>query len=123
MLKVLLTGSSGFAGKNIAECLSPELTLVKAMRRPGKKEANEIYFDLHDKESWQNILTVSPDIFINAAAYGVVKLQTDTELIYKTNYFAITELFEFLFQNNCQPYWLQLGTAFEYDLSVSEITE
>jgi nucleoside-diphosphate-sugar epimerase len=123
LLKVLLTGSTGFAGKNIAECLSPKLGLIKASRSSGKKGAGEIYFDLFDKDSWQNILSVSPDVIINAAAYGVVKLETDTDIMYKTNYYAVTELFDFLQQNNCKPYWLQLGTAFEYDLSVSDIRE
>lgn len=123
MLKILLIGSTGFAGKNIAECLSSNLMVIKASRKSGKKTDNEIYFDLFDKDSWKNILSVSPGVIVNAAAYGVVKLETDIEVMYRTNYFAITDLVEYLQQNNCNPYWLQLGTAFEYDLSVSDIRE
>ncbi len=123
MLKILLTGSTGFAGKNIAECISSKLKLIKASRSSVKNGAGEIYFDLFDKDSWQNILSVSPDVIINAAAYGVIKLETDTDKMYRTNYHAVADLFDFLQQSNCKPYWLQMGTAFEYDLSVSDINE
>ena len=77
-LKILILGSSGFVGKNIAECLEGEFTVIKTSRNRAQPGSGFIYFDLFDEESWQDIIDMKPDIVINSAAYGVVKLQQDT---------------------------------------------
>jgi nucleoside-diphosphate-sugar epimerase len=123
-MKVVILGSTGFAGKNIAECLSDTLTVIKASRSfNNSTNENEIYFDLFNKESWGNIINVSPDVIINAAAYGVIKNETDNDIMYQTNYFYTSNLFDYVSAQKGKPFWIQLGTAFEYDLSVNAITE
>ena len=123
-MKVLILGSTGFVGKNIAECLSENITIIKTSRKDDpRKQSDEIYFDFFNRDSWVNIINASPDIIINAAAYGVVKLQTDQDLMYKTNYFLASDLYSYIYNHDNKPYWLQLGTAFEYDLSLQGITE
>jgi nucleoside-diphosphate-sugar epimerase len=123
-MKVLILGSTGFVGRNIAECLSEKLTVIQTSRNDSRKlKENEIYFDLSNKDSWINIVEISPDVLINAAAYGVVKLETDHDIMYKTNYLQVSELYEYLQRYGCKPFWIQLGTAFEYDLSIRDINE
>jgi nucleoside-diphosphate-sugar epimerase len=123
-MKVLILGSNGFVGRNLSEGLSAEISLIRAGRGPHDHDSphQAIYVDFCEKSSWQHILAAAPDVIINAAAYGVVKLQTNLDTMYKTNYFLPRELFEEIYQHQ-QPYWLQLGTAFEYDLSDHQITE
>ena len=123
-MKILVLGSTGFAGKNISECISDQLTVINASRSFSNSEKeNEIYFDFFNKNSWINIVHASPDIIINAAAYGVIKNEIDNEVMYQTNYFLPSNLFDYLISQNCKPFWIQLGTAFEYDLSLNAITE
>lgn|GEM_PF-1496517 len=122
LTKVLILGSSGFAGRNIAEKISENFCVVKTSRKRSF-DNDTVYFDFFDSGSWINIINESPDVIINAAAYGVVKLQTDLDTMYKTNYFLACDLFDYLYSNGCNAYWLQLGTAFEYDLSAQHINE
>lgn len=123
-MKVLILGSTGFAGKNISECLSDKLTVINASRSFNNSATeNEIHFDLFNKNSWNNIINVAPDVIINSAAYGVIKNEVDSDIMYKTNYLHTSDLFDYLYNQNCKPFWLQLGTAFEYDLSLNAITE
>lgn len=121
--KILILGSTGFVGRNIVECLENDFSIIKTSRQSELSNKGFIYFDLFNKESWQNIININPDIIINASAYGVVKLQQELELMYKTNYFLIREFHEYLIQNNCISFWLQIGTAFEYDLLTTAINE
>ncbi|HTQ65271.1 MAG TPA: NAD(P)-dependent oxidoreductase [Puia sp.] len=123
-MKVLILGSTGFVGRNIAENLSEKITVIQTSRAgQGEYKKSEIYFDLFSRDSWMNIVDIAPDVLINAVAYGVVKLETDHDILYKTNYLFISDLYKYLQDHGCRPFWLQLGTAFEYDLSVQEIRE
>ncbi len=115
-MKVLVLGSTGFVGRNIVEMLSPEFSVIKTSRQ--KTDSSFVYFDLLDIDSWQNILDINPDLIINASAYGVIKHEVDLESMYKINYLLIADFYTFLQKNNCNPFWIQLGTAFEYDLSI-----
>lgn len=120
-MKVLLIGARGFVGNSIREQLAKieSLELFTTSRKP--KENNEFFFDFLKEESWKTIMDASFDVIINAAAYGVVKYETDLQVMYNTNYLALQE---FLSHLGKKTRFLQIGSAFEYDIvNEHEISE
>lgn len=120
-MKVLLIGARGFVGNSIREQLSKtaSLELFTTSRKP--KENNEFFFDFLKEESWKAVIDASFDVIINAAAYGVVKYETDLSVMYNTNYIALQNFLKNVDKNTC---FLQIGSAFEYDIvNEHEITE
>lgn len=118
-MTIVLLGSTGFVGRNLAEQLehTSSFILVKTARNPAN--ADYIYFDFYDSHSWQKIIELQPDVIINAAAYGVVKNETDLDTMYRVNYFAVSAFHQFVQIYSSNTFFLQLGTAFEYDLSIT----
>jgi len=116
-MKILILGSTGFVGRNLVDRLFKRFTVFKTSRNP--PDATYIYFDLSDRKSWQSVIEARPDVIINATAYGVIKLETDVNTMYAANYFNIAAFHDFLYENGSTSFWLQLGTAFEYDLSIT----
>lgn len=123
MRKVLLIGSTGFVGRHIQEALADSASLFVTTRQYNVEDAQIIYFDFAVPQSWQAIVDLSPDIVINAAGYGVVKEQTDLEVTYDVNYRWPAQLIKWLQTQGLKPFWLQIGTAFEYDLEEQELRE
>lgn len=120
-MKVLLIGASGFVGNSIREQLAKidSIELFTTSRQP--KENNELFFDFLKEESWKAVIEASFDVIINAAAYGVVKYETDLSVMYNTNYIALQN---FLSKLDGNTRFLQIGSAFEYDIvNEHEITE
>ena len=115
-MRIVIVGGSGFVGRNIAEQLITKATIFKTSRRQG--EPGYIYFDFEVTSSWNNVAELLPDIIINAAAYGVIKHESELKEMYEINYFRPADFYEYLQKHGCKPFWLQLGTAFEYDLSI-----
>ncbi|HMG15099.1 MAG TPA: NAD(P)-dependent oxidoreductase [Saprospiraceae bacterium] len=115
-MKVVLIGSTGFVGKNIAEKLKDKVELISTSRV--QESFNYTYFDFTKPSSWDAIVKINPDIIINAAAYGVVKSEIELKEMYDINYFLPRLFYEYLMKEACNTYWLQIGTAFEYDLSI-----
>jgi len=113
-MKVLILGSTGFVGRNLVEVLSTDFTIIRTSRQKSGDES--VYFDLYDVTSWRGVVDLNPDVIINAVAYGVIKHEVDLQKMYDTNYFLIADFYTFMHANNCSPFWMQLGTAFEYDL-------
>lgn len=122
--KVLILGSSGFVGKNLSEELSKENEVVQTFRNKQLLKSNEaILFDFELRETWDIIAALKPDFIINAAAYGVVKTETDLQKMYQINYFLPRELYNYLKPKLNKTFWIQIGTAFEYDLNTTKINE
>ena len=98
------------------EGLTKRHTVIKSSRNV----IDETYwrFDLADRDSWKWVGESNPDVIINAAAYGVIKHEKDIETMYATNYLRVAEFYDFLQTGGSKAFWLQLGTAFEYDLSI-----
>lgn len=119
MINIAILGASGFVGKNVAEKINNTLKNTPYDRK-GK---NVSYFDFSDKSSWEKLVKKEHNVFINLAAYGVVKTQLDLQPMYDTNYFNVVEFYNYLQENNKPFFWIQVGTAFEYDLQQGEITE
>jgi len=123
MRKILLIGSTGFVGQHVKEALIGEVVLIGTTRQVEAANEQLIYFDFEQAASWQNVIDLSPDVIINSAGYGVVKEQTNIDVMYDVNYRLPVRLITFLQANNLLPFWLQIGTAFEYDLEVQTLTE
>lgn len=123
MRRVLLIGSSGFVGQHIKEALLGEVMLMSTTRSVEAVDKQSIYFDFLQPASWANVLHFAPDVIINSAGYGVVKEQTDVEIMYDVNYRLPVHFITFLQSKGLAPFWLQIGTAFEYDLEGQRLTE
>ena len=119
---LVLGGITGFVGRNIADFFEDKCEILRTSRSKDNN-VTSIYFDLQDKASWKNVSELNPDVIINCAAYGVVKTETDLAKMYDINYFTTTAFYKFLQEQKCDSFWVQIGTAFEYDLSVSDIKE
>ena len=125
MRKVLLIGGTGFVGRHLADALAADagLTLWLTARETAMADERTIHFDLYSPASWQRVVAIAPDIIINAAGYGVVKEQTDLDAMYDVNYRLPAKLVAFLSAAGQKPFWLQIGTAFEYDLAETCLRE
>jgi nucleoside-diphosphate-sugar epimerase len=67
-MKILVVGSDGFVGRNVADLLSQEHEVLRANRKPAEKE---LFVDLLDLESITKVIKQSePETVINCA--GVV---------------------------------------------------
>jgi UDP-glucose 4-epimerase len=123
MPRALLIGSTGFVGRHIQEALAGNVTLFVNTRQHTDVAEHVIYFDFAVPQSWQSIVDLAPEVIINVAGYGVVKEQTDLESTYNVNYRWPVQLIELLQTQGVKPFWLQIGTAFEYDLDEQELQE
>lgn len=121
--KILVLGSSGFVGHNIHKVLSASFPTIGSSRKEPLAVANDIYFDLEDERTWTNIVNARPDIVINATGYGVVKYQKDWEKLKIINYYQPYRLKNYLDKQLGSFFWIQIGTAFEYDLSLGGLYE
>jgi len=123
MRKVLLIGGTGFVGRHIKEALSTSMLLVETTRQAGAATERTIHFDFANAATWQNVLAIAPDVIINSAGYGVIKEQTNVDIMYDVNYRLPVRLISLLQAQGQLPFWLQVGTAFEYDLEEQRLTE
>ncbi|MBV6419258.1 MAG: GDP-6-deoxy-D-talose 4-dehydrogenase [Ignavibacteriaceae bacterium] len=124
-LKILILGNSGFIGTNLFNYLKENSNYNIITTTINQKLCNAFtyYFNLLDKDSWESIVELNADVFINATGYGVVKLETNIDLMYDINYIMLTDFLEFLESNSNETNFIQFGTAFEYDLNIEKITE
>jgi nucleoside-diphosphate-sugar epimerase len=123
MRKVLLIGGTGFVGRHIKEALANEVLLVETTRQAEAATEHVLHFDFAHPATWQNVLALAPDVIINSAGYGVVKEQTNVDIMYDVNYRLPVRLISLLQTQSQLPFWLQVGTAFEYDLEEQQLTE
>ncbi|NPA43956.1 MAG: NAD(P)-dependent oxidoreductase [Chlorobi bacterium] len=119
MNNIAIIGAGGFVGRNTTEKIKEHFKFIPYDRKGDNVE----FFDFTDKDSWINFMKNEHNIIINLAAYGVVKTQQDLQTMYDVNYFKTVEFYNYLRKNNRPFFWIQIGTAFEYDLSQGEITE
>ena len=125
MQKVLILGSTGFVGKNIIELFKSQQDLMTfgTSRDLNAISDRVIYFDIENQDTWENIIQIKPDVIINSSGYGVVKEEKELEKMYNINYLKIQQLIRFIEAKASDVFWLQIGTAFEYDLEAEKIDE
>ena len=125
MQKILILGSTGFVGKNIIELFKSQkhITTFGTTRDLSLVSESNIYFDIENQDSWENISQIKPDIIINSSGYDVVKEEKELEKMYNINYLKIQQFIKFLELKAPSVFWLQIGTAFEYDLEAGKIDE
>jgi nucleoside-diphosphate-sugar epimerase len=121
MDRVLVLGGTGFVGRNIVEILKEKGMNISSTSR---NSSAEITFDLLNKETWKNILAFQPKYIIDATGYGVVKHQNDLDIMYDVNYRIKKEFVSYMYQAlDDDFFWIQIGTAFEYDLKEIQLSE
>jgi len=120
---ILILGATGFVGKNISLKLLPNYSLFTTVRDETKFSKNIIYFDIKEKTSWENIKKINPTIIINCIGYGVVKTEICVNSIFEINYFSTVKFYNYLSIKLPKCKIIHIGTAFEYDLSCSELIE
>lgn len=111
-------------GRNIYSVLCSHFPTFGCTRNQHERSSpGIIYFDIERETSWNNIIEIGPDIIINSIGYGVVKYQQDFERMKQINYYLPHLLKLFLDEHLPGAFWIQIGTAFEYDLRLKELHE
>ncbi len=121
--KILLLGSGGFVGKNVASVLEKYYPLIATGRNKAGLNGNEIWFDITVEDSWHVIKQTAPSLVINCIGYGVVKNENDTNRTFEINYYKTASFYNFLSAELPHCKLIHIGTAFEYDLSSEALTE
>lgn len=121
-MKVVVLGSSGFVGRNIYEDLCGEFDVYGTHRGSPSVMQRSVFFDLTREESWNNIIDLKPEVIVNAAGYGVVKSEREMDAIYDINYLLPASFFDYV-KARMKSFFIQIGSAFEYDLNVGRLTE
>lgn len=122
MTSVVILGAHGFVGKNIVDTLQKD-PFIKLFATARNASSGELFFDLLNKNSWENVIDLQPDVVIDASGYGVVKNQIDLSLLYQINYLQKRAFVDRLFHESPGTFWIQIGTAFEYSLEGESLTE
>ena len=118
---ILVLGASGFVGANLFKTISAERDDVFAAVRGDKnwrlREVDDekvISIDIADYAATKNMLTeIYPRTVFDCIAYGAYSFEKDTNLIYDTNFKAITNLIESLISKPFSAY-VHAGSSSEY---------
>jgi len=121
-MRVIVLGSSGFVGRNLFEDLSDDFDVYGTHRNSAPTKQKSVFFDLRREETWRNVIDLKPEVIVNAAGYGVVKLERDIEAIYDINYRLPASFFDYV-KGQLRTFFIQIGSAFEYDLNLGRLTE
>ncbi len=120
---ILVLGATGFVGRNIASVLKQHFEVVQSVRYADQTDKGIIWFDLTNENSWSEIDKLAPSVIINCIGYGVVKTEKEVNKIYEINYLKTVSFFEYLSNTVPAVRIIHIGTAFEYDLSIIELSE
>lgn len=118
---ILILGSSGFIGANLLKTLLKfredvfgTTTNLPFWRLEGLSEKNIIVADLLVDANLDNLLdNVKPRIVFNCVAYGAYSFETDTQLIYQTNFNLTAKILDRLKPRKISSY-VHAGSSSEY---------
>lgn len=117
MNTILITGASGFIGKNIVELLlSKSCKIIAFLSRDdqlGEKKLREIGIDsfLFEEDLSKN--TYSIDSCIHLASYGVEHGKSDYNVMINVNIALSAKILDFCNNNKCKNF-INTGSCFEY---------
>lgn len=121
-MRIVVLGSTGFVGRNLYEDLGVVLDVYGTHRTDSPETHRSVFFDLCKQETWRKIIDLKPQVIINAAGYGVVKSERNLDLMYDINYLLPASFFDYV-KACLKCHFIQIGSAFEYDLNLSRLTE
>ncbi|ACT95802.1 NAD-dependent epimerase/dehydratase family protein [Dyadobacter fermentans] len=121
-IKVIILGASGFVGRNLMEVFR-ENESIEAIPGSSSEKPGHLWLDILKPDTWENLVHLQPDIVIDASGYGIVKYQQDLHLLYDINYLKKRDFLDYVAQNHPNVFWVQVGTAFEYQLEQETLTE
>ncbi len=123
---ILVTGASGFVGANLFNTLAAIRDDVYAVVQREKnwrlaniKDEQIIAADLNDSAAVKNLVTsVNPQTVFDCVAYGAYPFENDPNLIYQTNFGAITNLVGLLTERSIAAF-IHAGSSSEYGTNCS----
>ncbi|MDX2048351.1 MAG: NAD(P)-dependent oxidoreductase [Chitinophagaceae bacterium] len=123
-MKIVVLGADGFVGRNLNEDLAKHFSCYASTRRKETPlSLNYFFFDLGDRTTWSVLSEINPGCIINCIGYGVVKNQADIKQMFDINYFNTVKLYDYLSHKLPNVYIIHIGTAFEYDTSITHLKE
>jgi nucleoside-diphosphate-sugar epimerase/glycosyltransferase involved in cell wall biosynthesis len=118
---ILVTGASGFVGSNLTQLILEKRRDVFAVvhksnnwRLEELDSDNLVSLDFNDYAAVKNLIDkVSPGTVFDCAAFGAYSHETNSELIYKTNFLAKVNFIEQLLGRDVKAY-IHAGSSSEY---------
>ena len=127
---ILVLGGSGFVGANLLRTLLSHrsdvygtATRLPAWRLEGLRPESVIVTDLLIDSNLDTLLnTVQPRTIFDCVAYGAYSFETDSQLIYQTNFTLVSRLLERLESRGIAAY-IHAGSSSEYGYNASAPAE
>jgi nucleoside-diphosphate-sugar epimerase/glycosyltransferase involved in cell wall biosynthesis len=118
---ILVTGASGFIGANLFKTISALRDDVFAVVQREKNwrlaevsDERVVAVDLNDRAAVKNLVTtVSPQTVFDCVAYGAYSFEKNDQLIYQTNFLAMTGMVDLLAERPFSAY-IHAGSSSEY---------
>ena len=131
-LKILITGTTGFLGSNVAIHLAKENHEIYGLSRNGeynwrikdqREEINLVKSDISQYDStYSAIQKIKPDGIIHCAQYGAYPRENINKIMFEINNLGLFNILDISTKLNIN--WLiNCGTSFEYDGSKESLSE
>lgn len=126
--RVLVTGASGFVGRNVIDVLRAraDVDVIAGVRTPPPQESSHVRWvqlDLTDPKSLAAVFADHrPTHVLNLAGYGVHPKEKDEAEAYRVNVRAVLDMIDQAASLGVKRF-AQVGSCFEYGVKVGPISE